>query len=116
MNTTPRTHATLIALIALVSMAALLPMVAAQPRQERDATQPRQERDATQPRQERDAAQPLPAAQTFLASHRLYMPMVRKNYPPIPATPGIQPIDNSDGDDAYCVEWSRAERATSYTL
>jgi hypothetical protein len=42
--------------------------------------------------------------------------MVRKNYPPIPATPGIQPIDNSDGDDAYCVEWSRAERATSYTL
>lgn len=98
MNTTPRIHATLIALLALLSAAALLPMVAAQSRQERDATRS------------------LPAAQTSLISHRLYMALVRKNYPPIPAAPAIQPIDNGDGDDAYCVDWSPAERATSYTL
>ena len=89
MNTTPRSQATLIALLPLVIVAALLPMV---------------------------SAQSSPAAETSLARHRLYMAMVRKNYPPIPAAPAIQPIDNGDGDDAYCVDWSPVERATSYTL
>lgn len=34
----------------------------------------------------------------------------------LPATPVLNPIDNSDGDANYTVSWSAAARASSYTL
>ncbi|MBC7264445.1 MAG: S8 family serine peptidase [Chloroflexi bacterium] len=46
----------------------------------------------------------------------LYMPIVLKYYPPLPATPMLNPIDNADGDNRYTVSWTTAAWATSYHL
>ena len=48
--------------------------------------------------------------------YALYLPLAFRNYPPIPDTPYLEPIDNSDGDGSYTVRWSMAARADTYTL
>ena len=45
-----------------------------------------------------------------------YLPMVPKRWPPIPATPVLNPISNADGDGNYVVTWNPADLAQSYTL
>jgi hypothetical protein len=36
----------------------------------------------------------------------VYLPMVTKQWPPIPYQPTLNPIDNADGDDSYIVSWT----------
>ncbi|HET7091091.1 MAG TPA: S8 family serine peptidase, partial [Anaerolineae bacterium] len=60
------------------------------------------------------------AARTFLvqgpASERVYLPLIMRNWPPIPPAPVLNAINNADGDGAYNVTWSASSTATSYTL
>lgn len=60
-------------------------------------------------------AQPL-AEHRALVSFRAWLPVVRVIYPPLPEKAVLKPIDNSDRDDDYRVEWWPAERAASYVL
>jgi hypothetical protein len=46
----------------------------------------------------------------------VYLPIVVKHYPPIPGTPVLHAIDNSDGDGDYTVSWGAATGADTYTL
>ena len=46
----------------------------------------------------------------------IYLPLVTKNWPPIPATPALHAIDNADGDGAYTVNWGEATLADTYIL
>jgi PKD repeat protein len=46
----------------------------------------------------------------------IYLPLVMRQWPPVPETPSLQPIDNPGGDGSYTVRWSGADRATSYVL
>ncbi len=48
--------------------------------------------------------------------HVVYLPLLFRNYPPVPDTPSLEPIDNADGDGSYTVRWSPAARANVYTL
>jgi hypothetical protein len=50
------------------------------------------------------------------ASYRVYLPIVRRVFPPYPETPLLLPIDNADGDGNYTVRWGLSERAESYEL
>ena len=57
-------------------------------------------------------AQDLQAA----AGPRLYFPLVRRAFPPLPGVPWLHGIDNADGDGNYTVRWDAAERANEYEL
>ncbi|MBN1488262.1 MAG: DNRLRE domain-containing protein, partial [Anaerolineae bacterium] len=46
----------------------------------------------------------------------VYMPLVVRDWPPIPGTVALNGIDNADGDGAYSVSWEAAERASGYVL
>ncbi len=61
-------------------------------------------------------AQPFSAPDRALISFRAWLPMVRVAYPPLPEKAVLKPIDNSDRDDDYRVEWLPALRASSYVL
>ena len=50
------------------------------------------------------------------APKAVYLPLVVKDYPPIPAVPVLNAIANADGDGNYTVSWKPATRATSYLL
>lgn len=56
------------------------------------------------------------AIDTIIVSTQLYLPIVLKEYPPVPATPVLNPINNSDQDGNYTVSWQAAERADNYSL
>ncbi len=60
-------------------------------------------------------AQPM-AIETPLAPVTVFLPIVRMVYPVLPAMPDLRPIDNSDHDDAFLVQWLPALWATSYEL
>ena len=45
-----------------------------------------------------------------------YLPLVLKGWPPIPCTPVLNPIDNTDQDGYYAVTWQEADLATTYIL
>lgn len=47
---------------------------------------------------------------------RVYLPVVIRRYPPLPYTPTLNAIDNSDGDGNYAVSWSAANLASTYEL
>jgi uncharacterized repeat protein (TIGR01451 family) len=47
---------------------------------------------------------------------KIYLPLVTRNYPPVPETPVLNAISNTDGDGNYTVSWNTAERADTYTL
>jgi hypothetical protein len=55
-------------------------------------------------------------SETHLSDFLAVLPIVRVGYPPLPETPDLKAIDNSDRDDAFVVEWLAALRATSYEL
>ena len=46
----------------------------------------------------------------------VYLPFAARYWPPIPATPALNVINNPEGDGNYTVSWSDAERATAYVL
>jgi len=48
--------------------------------------------------------------------HLVYLPLVMKRWPPIPYTPVLNPIDNTDQDGYYAVTWQKADLATTYIL
>lgn len=50
------------------------------------------------------------------ASWNVYLPLVMRHYPPIPDTPVLNAINNSDGDGNYNVSWNVADLANAYTL
>lgn len=47
---------------------------------------------------------------------QVFLPQMRRGWPPPPAAPVLQAIDNPDGDGAFTVEWTAAARAASYVL
>jgi hypothetical protein len=63
-------------------------------------------------------AQQVLDSPTVLASAgvKLYLPFVRKVFPPVPGTPVLHSIDNPDGDGNYTARWDAADRANSYEL
>ena len=58
---------------------------------------------------------PAAAAPQFAAraQTKVYLPLVFRGWPPVPAVPSLLPIDNGDGDGNYRVNWSSAARAES---
>jgi hypothetical protein len=46
----------------------------------------------------------------------IYLPLISLKWPPIPAIPALQPIDNTDGDGDYSVTWTTAASAETYAL
>jgi hypothetical protein len=52
----------------------------------------------------------------FTVSNTIYLPLAMRRWPPIPDTPVLDPIDNSDGDGYYTVSWNAAYLADTYTL
>jgi hypothetical protein len=56
------------------------------------------------------------AIETPLAPVTVVLPIVCVGYPPLPGMPDLRPIDNSDRNDGFLVEWLPVLRATSYEL
>lgn len=50
------------------------------------------------------------------APKKVRLPVMLKNFPPLPAAPALNPINNADGDGNYTVSWAAAAGATSYVL
>jgi hypothetical protein len=46
----------------------------------------------------------------------LRLPVVQRHYPPLPLTPVLEPIDDSDGDGAYEIRWNETTLALTYDL
>ena len=46
----------------------------------------------------------------------VYLPLVAKHYPPVPAVPVLSAINNPDGDGDYRVSWNPVDLADTYTL
>ena len=46
----------------------------------------------------------------------VHLPLVMRRWPPIPDTPTLNAISNSDGDGNYTVSWNATYLADSYTL
>ncbi|MGC8782573.1 MAG: S8 family serine peptidase, partial [Anaerolineae bacterium] len=44
------------------------------------------------------------------------LPLILRDYPPVPAAPVLNEIANADGDGNYTVSWNTAARATAYEL
>jgi len=47
---------------------------------------------------------------------RVYLPLVMRNYPPLPDVPTLYTIENADRNGDYTVSWGASSGATSYTL
>ncbi|HDQ70763.1 MAG TPA: DUF11 domain-containing protein, partial [Chloroflexi bacterium] len=47
---------------------------------------------------------------------KVYLPLIMKNWPPIPSTPTLSPISNANRERNYTVSWDAAERAETYVL
>jgi hypothetical protein len=50
------------------------------------------------------------------APRRVYLPLVRRAYPPFPGVPLLGPVQDPEGDGNYNVYWSPSDRATAYEL
>jgi len=51
-----------------------------------------------------------------IGRRQVNLPLVLRDWPPIPATPKLSHIDNADIDGSYDVPWSAASRAESYVV
>ena len=51
-----------------------------------------------------------------ISSHKVYLPLVLRDWPPIPEVPKLNPIDNGDIDGSYDIRWNAAPLADSYVL
>ena len=56
------------------------------------------------------------ASSLWVRRRKVYFPLVLRNYPPVPAAPVLNAIDNADGDGNYSVTWGAAATATGYLL
>jgi uncharacterized delta-60 repeat protein len=54
--------------------------------------------------------------QTQPSIESLYLPLLNKQAPFVPAAPILDPISNPDGDGAYTITWSAATGAAAYLL
>jgi serine protease len=57
-----------------------------------------------------------PASFLIGAPRKLHLPIILKNFPPLPGIPVLNPIDNADGDGNYNVCWTATTNATAYVL
>jgi hypothetical protein len=57
-----------------------------------------------------------PASFLIGAPRKLHLPIILKNFPPLPGIPALNAIDNADGDGNYNVCWTATTNATSYLL
>lgn len=53
---------------------------------------------------------------TIVVYHRYFFPFIAKCWPPLPYQATLNPIDNSDGDGFYTVNWFPADLADTYVL
>ena len=53
---------------------------------------------------------------TTVVYHRYFFPYIPKRWPPLPYQATLNPIDNSDGDGFYTVNWFPADLADTYVL
>ena len=53
---------------------------------------------------------------TISTRFSIYLPLAVRHWPPIPTTPTLNAINNPDGQGSYTVDWTSAERATTYIL
>ena len=51
-----------------------------------------------------------------ILNKKVYLPLVLNGFPPIPAPPVLNAINNADGDGNYTVSWSASASATGYLL
>jgi hypothetical protein len=62
---------------------------------------------------------PKDVAVTVLDDDRggaIFLPLMMRRWPPPPDPPVLAPIDNTDGDGTYSVQWSSVSGAVLYTL
>lgn len=52
----------------------------------------------------------------ILPKSRIYLPNIINQFPPIPGTPVLNGIDNSDQDNSYVVSWQNPGYGNSYVL
>jgi hypothetical protein len=57
-----------------------------------------------------------PMARETEGVYDLYLPVVTNHWPPIPAIPLLNPINNPEGGGNYIVSWSAADMADTYVL
>jgi len=56
------------------------------------------------------------ATDTTIVLSQIYLPLVVKRWPPIPYTPSLNSVSNSDQDNYYTVSWTSADLAQTYIL
>lgn len=58
------------------------------------------------------------SARSFLIGtpKKTRLPVILRNFPPLPAKPTLSPVSNDDGDGNYTVTWTSATGAASYNL
>jgi hypothetical protein len=62
------------------------------------------------------AAESIDTATVQTVIYYVYLPIIIKHWPPIPYTPVMNAIDNTDGDGDYVVSWNTADLADYYLL
>ncbi len=63
-----------------------------------------------------DVRGPWSATQSAEVNIETFLPLVLRNWPPVPDEPVLNAISNTDGDGNYTVSWSAASGATGYEL
>jgi len=56
------------------------------------------------------------ATDTTIVLRQIYLPLVVKRWPPIPYTPSLNPLSNSDQDNYYTASWTSDDLAQTYIL
>jgi hypothetical protein len=56
------------------------------------------------------------ATDTTMVLSRIFLPLITRRWPPVPYTPVLNAISNTDGDGNYTVSWDAALLADTYTL
>jgi subtilisin family serine protease len=63
-----------------------------------------------------NAGAAVAAVPVGIQDKKVYLPLVRKEFPAVPAAPVLNAIANADGDGNYTVSWNASANATSYLL
>jgi uncharacterized repeat protein (TIGR01451 family) len=56
------------------------------------------------------------ASQFHVGRYFVFLPQLLHNWPPVPSTPSVNPIDNAGRYSSYVVSWSASTNADTYTL
>lgn len=54
--------------------------------------------------------------QTVPLSYQIYLPLVMNRWPPIPSTPTLNQIDNTDQNNLFAITWVSVEFGSTYVL